>query len=32
MVGRDVVPQPTLALGLVGGCGIVALVTRHIGN
>jgi hypothetical protein len=32
MVGRDVVPQPTLTLGLVGGCGVVALVARRFGN
>src|SRR3954462_15462429 len=32
MVGWDVVPQPTLTLGLVGGCGVVALVARRVGN
>jgi len=32
MVGRDIVPQPTLALGLFGGCGIVPLVASCIGN
>jgi hypothetical protein len=32
MVWRDVVPQPTLALGLIGGCGIVPLVACDIGN
>jgi hypothetical protein len=32
MVGRDIVPQPTLALGLFGGCGIVTLVASCIGN
>jgi hypothetical protein len=32
VVRRDVVPQPTLALGFVGGCGIVPLVASGIGN
>jgi hypothetical protein len=32
MVRRNVVPQPTLALGLIGGCGIVPLVASGIGN
>jgi hypothetical protein len=32
MVRRDVVPQPTLALGLIGGCGFVPLVAGGIGN
>jgi hypothetical protein len=32
MVRRNVVPQPAVALGVVGGRGIVALVTGGIRN
>jgi hypothetical protein len=32
MVRRNVVPQPAVALGLVGWCCIVAFVTSGIGN
>jgi hypothetical protein len=32
MVRWDVVPQPTLSLGFVGGCGVVSFVASGVWN